>query len=361
MSGSPTLTLAAYGSEQTAPALRHSLGRSQSARQGRGGFCDRVPDFQEYVLLGSRQRAEQFEQRLLPGIFCLDRRAGRREGQQVGGLASERCGKPAHPVQGELTFAPFQMTDLLRCRVHEFRQLPLPQPSLGAQLSDPVRHLLGTAQPSPSGERSRFGIRCSLIRSLWMLSRCSPAALPPDRRPTDAASATRPVAKRTACTIRPPQPGTSQADPLRAQSVPIRRAWSATASVACIGCGEGARASVDGAPSKHRRRQRRAQVHHLRYLKPHRLPHNPAGSIERTELPIPDNSTAVSKLCAKWPQRCGFQVHGGNVHGESIPAFRDPRPPGREPDPPVLQRRCSVGGSAASTGREQPPTATAWR
>ena len=257
-----------------------------------------------------------------------------------------------------MTFAPFQMADLLRRRVHEFRQLPLLQPSLGAQLSDPVRHLPGTAQPSPSGERSRFGIRCSLIRSLRMLRRCPPAAPLPD---TDATPATRPPTKRTACTIRPPRPGTRQAGPLAGQPAPIRRAWPVTASVACIGWGAGTPASADGAPSQHRRRQRRAQVHHLRSLKPHRLPRNPAGSIERAEPLIPDNSTAVSKLCAKRLQWCGFRAHGGDVHGEAVPLFRNPRRPGREPGPPVLQRRCSVGGPAASTGREQPPTATARR
>ena len=98
-------------------------------------------------------------------------------------------------------------------------------------------------------------------------------------------------------------------------------------------------------------------MRHLRSLKPHRLPHNPAGSIERAEPQIPDSSTAVSKLCAKRLQWCGFRAHGGNVHGEAVPPFRNPRRPGREPGPPVLRRRCSVGGPAASTGREQLPTA----
>ena len=179
-----------------------SLGRSPMTGPARVGSCHHVPDLQEHVLLGGRQRAEQLEQHRLPDIVRPGRRAGRRLGQQVRGAAAKSGGQPAHPVQGELTFTPFQMADLLRRRVHKFCQLPLPESSLSAQLSNPVQHLLSTAQLSPSGERSIFPICCSLNRSLLTFRRCSLAAPLTDPSDADAAPAIWPAAKRTASTIR---------------------------------------------------------------------------------------------------------------------------------------------------------------
>ena len=64
VSSCAALKLAMYRCERTASTPTHSLGRPPGVLGGGGGGGEsgnRVPDLQEHVLLGSRQRAEQFE------------------------------------------------------------------------------------------------------------------------------------------------------------------------------------------------------------------------------------------------------------------------------------------------------------